>query len=141
MKFKDIKPGEKLSTTLYMEVVSKTSEGVNVRDSYGKEFKVNGINLLESGFKSASQYANTKKVTRTELADILVNLGDQVFKAEFLKQDGTLREITGYKISTENLMGRINVHDLEVKSGHAQRQLDLRTVNWAVVNDTKYTVK
>lgn len=141
MKFKDIKPGEKLSTTMYVEVLSKTTDGIKVRDSFGKEFTIKGVNLLESGFKSASQASKSEKVTRTQLADILVNLGDQVFTAEFVKQTGDKRVITGYKVSTENLMGRINVHDLEVKSGHAQRQLDLRTVNWAVVNDTKYTVK
>lgn len=140
MKFNDIKSGEYLSTTMYLKVVSKTKDGVMVKNTQGQEFEVRGTNLLETTFKSAAQFADTKKVTRTDLADILVNLGDQVFTVNFDKQDGTNRTLVGYKVSTENLMGRVNAIDLEV-TGYAQRQIDLRTIKSLIVNNVKYQVK
>lgn len=140
MKFNDIKAGEFISTTMYLKVVSKTKDGVMVKNTQGQEFEVRGTNLLETTFKSASQFADTKKVTRTDLAEIMVNLGDQVFQVNFDKQDGTNRLLTGYKVSTENLMGRVNAIDLEV-TGFAQRQIDLRTIKSLIVNNVKYQVK
>ena len=140
MKFNDIKSGEFISTTMYLQVVKKTKDGVMVKDSQGQEFEVRGTNLLEKTFKSASQFESTKKVTRTELAEILVNLGDQVFTVNFDKQTGENRTLVGYKVSTENLMGRVNVVDLEV-TGHNLRQVDLRTIKSLIVNNVKYVVK
>ena len=140
MKFNDIKAGEFISTTMYLQIVKKTKDGVMVKNSQGQEFEVRGTNLLETTFKSASQCENTKKVTRTELAEILVNLGDQVFTVNFDKQTGENRTLIGYKVSTENLMGRVNVIDLEV-TGHNLRQVDLRTIKSLIVNNVKYVVK
>jgi hypothetical protein len=140
MKFNEIKSGEYLSTTMYLKVVNKTKDGVIVKNTQGQEFEVRGTNLLETTFKSAAQFVDTKKVTRTDLADILVNLGDQVFQVNFDKQDGTNRTLVGYKVSTENLMGRVNAIDLEV-TGYAQRQIDLRTIKSLIVNNVKYQVK
>jgi hypothetical protein len=111
-----------------------------VKDSQGQECEVRGTNLLETTFKSASQFETTKKVTRTELAEILVNLGDQVFTVNFDKQTGENRTLVGYKVSTENLMGRVNVVDLEV-TGHNLRQVDLRTIKSLIVNNIGYFVK
>jgi hypothetical protein len=91
--------------------------------------------------KSANQFSKTEKVSRSVLAEILTNLGDQVFTINFDKQDGSNRTMVGYKLSTENLMGRVNVHDLEVTTGHPIRQVDLRTTQYLIVNDTKYQVK
>lgn len=140
MKFNDIKSGEYISTTMYLKVVSKTKDGVMVKNTQGQEFEVRGTNLLETTFKSASQFETTKKVTRTELAETLVNLGDQVFTANFDKQDGSNRTLVGYKVSTENLMGRVNVVDLEA-TGNTLRQIDLRTIKSLIVNNVKYVVK
>ena len=141
MKFKDIKKGELISTTMYLKVLSKGADYVEVEDNSGKVFKVVGPNLLEKGFKSAVQFSKTEKVSRTQLAEIFTNLGDQVFQVDFVKQDGNPRTLIGYKLSTENLMGRVNAVDLEVKTGHNQRQIDLRTINQLIANDVKYSVK
>jgi hypothetical protein len=140
MNFQNIKPGEKLSTTMYMEVLNVTSTGINVKDSQGRTFEVRGKELIEKSFKSANQTSETKKVTRTELAEMLTNLGDQVFTVNFDKQTGENRTLVGYKVSSENLMGRINVIDLE-KTGYNQRQVDLRTTKYAIINGVKYQVK
>lgn len=141
MKFKDIKKGEVLSTTMYMTVVDKFKDGVTVKDSHGREFDIKGVDLIEKSMRSSDQVANTVKLTRTEIADKLVNLGDQVFTVNFDKQDGTNRTLRGYKVSTENLMGRVNAIDLDVTSGYAQRQIDLRTIKYLTVDNTKYIVK
>lgn len=140
MKFNEIKTGEYISTTMYLQVVKKTKDGVMVKNSQGQEFEVRGTNLLETTFKSAAQFETTKKVTRTELAETLVNLGDQVFTVNFDKQTGENRTLVGYKVSTENLMGRVNVVDLEA-TGHNLRQVDLRTIKSLIVNNVKYVVK
>lgn len=140
MKYSEIKSGDYISTTMYLKVVSKTKEGVMVQDPKGQQFEVRGTNLLETTFKSASQFETTKKVTRTELAETLVNLGDQVFTVNFDKQTGENRTLVGYKVSTENLMGRVNVVDLEA-TGHNLRQVDLRTIKSLIVNNIKYQVK
>lgn len=140
MNYDNIKVGEKLSTTMYMEVLNKTPEGINVKDSQGRTFEVRGKDLINKGFRSANQFSATEKITRTALAEMLTNLGDQVFTVNFDKQTGENRTLVGYKVSSENLMGRINVIDLE-KSGYNQRQVDLRTTKYAIVNGTKYQVK
>lgn len=125
---------------MYCQILEKTTNGVKVRDNYGKEFEIRGVELLEKTFKSASQFEKTEKVTVTKLAEILVELGDQVFTCEFVKQDGSNRTLTGYKLSTENLMGRVNAVDLTI-SGYNNRQIDLRTLKSLVVNNTKYVIK
>lgn len=140
MKHTDIKKGEYISTTMYMQVVSKNSNGITVKDSQGQQFEIQGVSLIENTMKSSSQFSKTQKVTRTELAEILTNLGDQVFTINFDKQTGENRTMIGYKLSTENLMGRVNVHDLEA-TGHAIRQVDLRTTKYLIVNNIKYQVK
>lgn len=140
MKFKDIKKGEILSTTMYLEVLSKDKDSIQVKDSYGREFTVRGVELIEKSMSSSDQFDNTVKITRTELAEKLVNLGDQVFTVNFDKQTGENRTLRGYKVSTENLMGRVNAIDLDV-TGYGQRQIDLRTIKYLIVGNTKYVVK
>jgi hypothetical protein len=141
MNFKDIKKGEILSTTMYLHVVSKGKDSIEVKDSYGREFTVRGVDLIEKSMKSSDQVVNTVKVTRTELAEKFTVLGDLVFTVNFDKQDGENRTLRGYKVSTENLMGRVNVIDLDVTTGYAQRQVDLRTIKYLIVSDVKYVVK
>jgi len=140
MKYTQINSGEYLSTTMYVKVLNKTTNGIKVKDSFGREFEIRGTDLIEQTFKSASQFTTTKKVTRTELAQVLADLGDQVFTVNFDKQTSVNRTLIGYKTSTENLMGRFNVVDLE-KTGYNLRQVDARTLHYLIVNNIKYTVK
>jgi len=142
MDFNKIKVGEILSTTMYMEVLSKSRTGITVKDNQNRTFEINGVDLINSTLQSSSQFdAKILKVTKTELAQRLTEIGDSVFTVHFIKQTGEPRTLIGYKLSSENLMGRINVIDLEIKTGHPIRQVDLREVKWLIYQGVKYVVK
>lgn len=149
MKYSNIKAGERLSTTMYLEVVgklpeeNKLAEGIKVKDSNGKTFDMRGKTLIESSLNSGSQYSTEKKVSRTEMAHILTSAGDSVFTAVFEKVDGTRRELTGRLLESENLMGRSNVEDLElpVSEKNKLRQVDHRTLLSLILKDVRYVIK
>lgn len=141
MKFNNIKTGERLSTTMYLEVLGKNSNGIQVRDSNGKEFEVRGTTLIENSLNSSVQFSQEKKVNRTEMAHILTGAGDSVFTAVFEKADGTTRELTGRLLDAENLMGRSNVEDLVTTDTNKRRQVDHRTLQSLILKDTKYILK
>ena len=139
-----IRAGEKLSTTMYMEVISvnRKDSSIQVKNSLtGQEFTIKGEQMI-SGLSSSQQYSDIVKVTRTELAEILSNkIGDGVFTVHFIKQDGSERTMVCYKLETENYMGRLNVYDLEETAKYRIKQVDLRTAKWVIYNGTKYEVK
>lgn len=141
MKFKEIKTGEVLSSTMYLTVLSKDKDSIKVKDSFGREFVVKGVDLIEQTMNSASQYSKESTVTRTELANVLIAAGDTVFETKFEKQDGTDRILVGRLVDTENTMGRSNAVDLKIATGHNQRQIDHRTLEYVILKNTKYTVK
>jgi len=140
-KFKNVKPGEFLSSTMYMQVLSKTQNGVKVKDALnGNEFEVRGASLIEQ-MRSSQQFEKEEKVSRTDLANNLTSAGDAVFTVVFDKQDGTERTLVGKLINAENQMGRSNVEDLEIATGSRLRQVDHRTLKSLILNGVKYTVK
>lgn len=141
MDFKQIKVGEVLSSTMYMEVVNKTSDSVEVKDSFGRKFTVKGQKLIEESMNSNTQFTQEKKVTRTEAANILTGAGDSVFTAVFDKQSGEERVLVGKLVDSENLMGRSNVDDLLTTDTNKRRQIDHRTLKSIILKGTKYTVK
>jgi hypothetical protein len=143
MKFNKIQPGkgEILSTTMYMEVLSKDKDGIQVKDSFGNSFVVKGPQLIENTMNSSAQYDKEEKVSRTAAVEALLNAGDTVFQVEFVKQDGTDRNLVGRLVNTENHMGRSNVEDLLTTDAHKLRQVDHRTVKSVIVKGTKYVVK
>lgn len=51
---------------------------------------------------------------------------------------GVERTMTCYLLSTENILGRAEVMDLDKNS---PRQVDFRTINWLIYKGVKYTVK
>lgn len=149
MKYNKIKTGERLSTTMYLEVVgqlpqtSTLAEGIKVKDSNGKTFDMRGKTLIENSLNSGSQYSTEKKVSRTEMAHILTNAGDSVFTAVFEKVGGEMRTLTGRLLESENLMGRSNVEDLELPTTEKNklRQVDHRTLQSLILKDVKYVIK
>jgi hypothetical protein len=141
MELNKIKKGERLSMTYYLETLSVSGDSIQVRDQNKMEFTIRGKSLIEGSIKSASQFSDTRKVSRTEMVDILLGAGDTVFTCEFTKADGSDRTLVGHLINTESHFGRSNVLDLEVTSGHPIRQVDHRTISSLVINDVKYTLK
>lgn len=141
MKFSNIKKGEILSSTMYMEVLAKDGTSVKVRDSNKNEFTVQGKGLIEKTMNSNSQYEKELKVNRTQAVEALLTAGDTVFTVEFTKADGSDRVLVGRLVDTENHMGRSNVEDLLTTDTHRLRQVDHRTIKSLILRGTKYTVK
>lgn len=141
--FSGIRVGDRMSMTYYLRVnnVNKVAGSVDVTDQNGNNFTIVGKSLIENTIDSAGQYTNTVKITRTEMVDKLESAGDAVFTVNFDKQDNTNRTLIGHLVSSEPKMGRSNVVDLEVTTGHNGRQVDHRTLNWLILKGTRYTVK
>ncbi len=141
MKLKDVKTGERLSFTNYMEVVSKDNDSVKVKDVNGQVFTIKGKDLIEKTVTSAAQFEKEEKLNKTEMVETLLGARDSVFTVIFDKQDGNERTLVGRLIGSENHMGRSNVVDLEITSGSPNRQVDHRQIKSLTLRGTKYTVK
>lgn len=146
MDFKKIQTGEFLSTTMYLEVLSKNDKdgSIEVKDSFGRTFTIKGKQLIEQTMTSANQFDKEDKVTRTKAAEVLSSVGDKAFTVTFNKADGTERVLTGRMLESETLMGRAQVFDLALPDGpkgRNQRQVDYRELKSVVLNGTKFTVK
>jgi len=141
-----IQKGEYLSEVQYYEVLAigrNTQTGekqVKVRNQRGLEFFIDA-GIVAEGMFSGVQFTTTEKVSQTRAAEILTEAGDTIFTVNFIKQSGEERTLTGYRLNSENLLGRSNVIDLAVTTGHNQRQIDHRTINWIILKNTKYVVK
>lgn len=81
-----LSPGDYLSEIQYYCVV-KTHENavVVVRNERGMEFSISA-GIVEEGIFSASQFNETKEVTRTELIEIFSRVNNTVFTVNFNKQ-------------------------------------------------------
>lgn len=141
MKFNDIKQGTILSTTMYLEVLTKGLNFLTVRDTFGQTFKVQGIDLIEKSMYANDQFDKEEKVSKTKAAEILVGAGDAVFECTYVKADGQERTLVGHLLQTENLLGRSDVRDLQITSGNPLRQIDHRTIKSIIHKNTKSTVK
>lgn len=102
--------------------------------------RIQGKELLENAF-SADQYAEEVKVSKTQAAEILVNSPNRPFTVNFTKSDGSARTLRGRLVCPEPLLGRSMVEDLDETSGHKLRQVDHRTIQYIIIEGTKYTVK
>lgn len=84
---KTLEVGDRLSRTQYYKVISKEYYScVRVENEYGFQFNIDGLDILEHEFVSADQFAEEEKVSRTELAEILMGARDSIFTVCFLKQ-------------------------------------------------------
>jgi hypothetical protein len=94
---KDIKSGDKVSVTYYLNVINKNSDSLDVEDQTGSKFAIRGKDLIEGTLNTAEQYTETRKVSRTELIEILENAGDTVFTANYnkLPNADTIAELLG----------------------------------------------
>ena len=139
IKLDAIKKGERISMTDYFEVESVNSNGIVAKNSAGVSIVINGKDMIESKFKSDTQFADTKKVGKNELAEILQSAGDKIFTVTFTKQDGTTRELVGHFLSCEPNLGRTKVVDLSIPNGtHNIRQVDNRTIQSVIIDNVKY---
>jgi len=72
---------------------------IGLRDTRGNVSRVSG-DLMQTEFFSAEQFAETRTVTRTTIADVLRNAGHSVFTVEFEKQ--VTDKVAADKLSAED---------------------------------------
>jgi len=79
-----IKVGEYLAEIQYYQVVKVNPKTIKVVSDKGVESNIDKDLVLE--MYSASQYQIEKSITRTEVNNILANIGQQIFTVNFNKQ-------------------------------------------------------
>lgn len=141
MKTSEIKPGDIIQLTHNCEVGSVQGNVLHVRDKERNiNFKIEGAPLISST-KSGSFFNVTKKVTKTELAELLVKSHGVPLTVEYTKQDGEARTLRGYWVGIDDQMGRSYCVDLDVDEEHKTRLVDHRTIQSLILNGTKYLLK
>tara|TARA_R110000772_G_scaffold249530_2_gene363851 strand:+ start:33724 stop:34155 length:432 start_codon:yes stop_codon:yes gene_type:complete len=96
---------------------------------------------------SADSFSKEEKVTMTSLAEKLSQAGNDPFTVVFKKKDGTERTMRGVISSTENILGRCRVIDLDKRRDETKdydarlRQVDYRTIQSLVINGVKFVLK
>ncbi len=124
-----------------MTAVNKAKQFVTVVDVDDKtEFDINGKTMIDT-LKTGSIHGKPQKVTMTKAAEILSTSFNTPFTVCFTKQNGDERILRGRLLSTESLLGRSNVEDLDITDAHRMRQVDHRTIRWIIVGGEKYEVK
>lgn len=142
-----IKVGDLLTFVNYAKVssVNKDSNGevtvaaVDVDTDVVLTLK--GKDLLENSL-SAQQFKETKKVNKSEIAEIISSSYSKPFTVSYEKIDGSNRVLTGRLIAPEHLMGRSYVEDLSIPANQNRvRQVDHRTIEYLIVDNIKYVTK
>lgn len=126
-----------VSLTKYFVVDSASASKVSARDMDTQEMvEIKGVQLVES-LSSADYFESTEKKSKTELAEILISAGVRPFTVVFTKQNGELRNMRARFLSTEPLLGRSIVSDLD-EDGKI-KQVDHRTIESIIIDKVKFT--
>lgn len=142
-----------LMAIIYYVTVESThynGEKLTVKDAVGDtgRIDINGKSLIEASL-SADQVHETVKVSRTQMAQLLIESHNRPFTVVFDKQDSKdgkdrERKLRGRLISHEALLGRSLVEDLDLpinEKGGRTRLVDHRTLKSLIVDGTKYELK
>lgn len=136
--------GDLMAFVNFVKVTSKIDDEILIvkdLDHTKKEIRVSGTDLIENSY-SADQYAEEKKVSKTEAAEVLISSHNRPFSVCFVKEkDSEERVLRGRLVKHEALLGRSMVEDLDIADGHRTRLVDHRTIQWLIVDNVKYTVK
>lgn len=142
-----VKKGELMAFIYWVKVEDalKGGDDLNVEDVVGVagKIRVQGKSLV-AGSLSADQFKEVVKVSKTALAQLLVDSSNRPFTVVFEKQDKTDRTLRGRLISHEALLGRSMVEDLDLPldtQGGRVRLVDHRTLKNLIVDGVKYEVK
>lgn len=140
-KFMQAKVGDLMAFTYWARVERVYEDELYVTDvDNGNTFSVKGRVLIDVS-KSADFFEKEEKVTRTKLAEMLIEAKNVPFTVCFNKQDGEERILRGRLLFHEALLGRSSVEDLDIKTGSRLRLVDHRTLKWLILNEVKYSVK
>jgi hypothetical protein len=112
----------------------------NVDDK--SQFGVQGHSLVEAS-GNADRYTETKKLSQTDLIDVLMSSHNRPFTAVFDKKDGTERALRGRLVSPDGRRGRSHVEDLDLDGPFEKRlrQVDHRTLKSLTVDGIHYVTK
>jgi hypothetical protein len=140
-----VRHGHLMVFTHYVNVEDISGDGAHltVRDlDDNMQFEVNGLSLVARA-GSADLYSEVQQVTRTRLAEILVECFGRVITIHWTKDDAKPRTLRGRYVSHEQLMGRSYVEDLELPHDEKNRLrlVSHRTLHWLIVDGVKYEVK
>jgi hypothetical protein len=126
-----------VSLTKYFVVTDASASKVTAKDMDTNELvEIKGTQLVDA-LSSADLYDSTQKKSKTELAEILINAGVKPFTVVFEKQNGEMRLMRARFLSTEPLLGRSIVSDLDENG--AIKQVDHRTISSIIVDKVKWT--
>lgn len=125
----------------YWAKVNNVTDGsLSVTDvDTAERFEVKGSPLIDAAF-SADTYSNTEKVTQTQIAERLVQSFNRPLTVQFTKKDGSNRLLRGRLLSSEHLLGRSYLQDLDTDD-NGTRLVDHRTISRLVVEGVEYVVK
>ena len=131
-----------LALTYFVKALSSVKDNkLAVEDLDRKNpFLIEGEAILKT-CTSADQFNKTEKKTKTELAELFVNVGNLPFTVQFLTQKSEKRTLRGRYLSHEKLLGRSKVDDLDVTKGIRMRLVDHRNLQSLVVDGVKYILK
>lgn len=166
----EIKKGNILSRTSYMEVLNTNS--ISTQVSNGRDKWSIDNHILTGECKSATWYNEEKFLSRSSICEILENTNGAVFSVTFNKQVteesmsslldqlinkeinteqflsqitlGEGRTLIGYLVDTKQEFGRYKVVDLELQfkgESHNLRQVDSKTITELIFNGVKYKIK
>jgi hypothetical protein len=128
-----------VSITKYFRVVTATNSRITATDMDNNEaIEIKGTQLVES-LSSADLFDSTQKQSKTELAEILIGANVRPFTVVFIKQNGEKRTMRAKFISTEPLLGRSIVSDLDDE--FKIKQVDHRTIESIIIDKVKYVHK
>lgn len=135
------KAGDLVAVVRYARVRAVGPTDLEVKDvDNGTEFYIRGKTLVDD-ISSAHVYNTVETVPLTKAAELVSSAFNSPISVCFEKQDGTERVLIGRLKTPEPLLGRSYFDDLEIETGHRLRQVDHRTIKWAVINRVKYVVK
>lgn len=141
MQIKKTKVGDLLAVIKYAKVIRVFNDEAVLRDVEDEsEFRIIGSSLVEKCL-SADQFEETKKVSKTELAEKLVSSFNQPLTVCFDKSDGTERILRGKLLEPEPLLGRSYLEDMDITDKNKTRLVDHRSLKYIIVDGVKYVSK
>jgi hypothetical protein len=145
----DVRPGDLLAFTYYTRVqgvAGQPGEGHALDlvdlDAADAPLRIKGDALIARA-SSAEQSRETRSVTRTECARLLVGTEGRavVFTVCFDRADGVERTLRGRYLEQDEQLGRSRVEDLDRPAGDRIRLVDHRTLKWLVVDGVRHVVR
>jgi len=103
----------------------------------GGEFTIDGRDMV-AAVASANYFAETVRVSRTQMAKILVSTWGKPFSVAFVKKDGQERVLRGYLTGHEEMFGRSLCVDLELPKDDNLRLVDHRTLVSLITGGVRY---